>query len=230
MSNTSEYVNGCVLLFMEQNNLADRRSVVPQELVMSENAETKESTTNDGGAGASPRMMTIEEIQAANINLDMAREALAQADKRLVDTLATKDALERKAGSLFGGYVTGALALFGVGATQLRDGATLTPITFCFLSSGALLLLGLALLAIVFFTREYGATGSTPCMWLRQGTIDAKDSASALPHMLAYICFYHDERIKRSERANLTKVELLQWAIVLGVAAPVPLLILLFLR
>jgi len=119
--------------------------------------------------------MTLEQIQASNINLDMAREALTQADKRLADTLANKDALERKAAALFGGYVTGALALTGVGATMFKEDGLDNPMSLVFLMAGGFLLAGLIVLAFVFYDRQYGALGSDPEIWLRPGTIDVQN-------------------------------------------------------
>jgi len=173
-------------------------------------------------------MMTLEQIQASNINLDMAREALTQADKRLADTLANKDALERKAAALFGGYVTGALALTGVGATMFKEDGLDNPMSLVFLMAGGFLLAGLIVLAFVFYDRQYGALGSDPEIWLQPGTMDVQNSATALPHMLAYQTYHHLARIAAGQKANSKKVDLLQWAIFFGIAAPLSLALLLF--
>src|SRR4051812_27882596 len=66
-------------------------------------------------------MMTLESLRAADVNIDIAKEALVQAEKRLGDALDAKKVVEQKATVLFGAYVTISLALFGFGGTLARD-------------------------------------------------------------------------------------------------------------
>jgi hypothetical protein len=61
-------------------------------------------------------MMTLAELQNAEINPLIAREAYDHAAKRLADALDTKKAFEQKAFTLFGGYLTISLALLGAGS------------------------------------------------------------------------------------------------------------------
>jgi hypothetical protein len=61
-----------------------------------------------------PGMLTLAQIQAADVNRDVAKE------KRLADILDLKKSVEQKATTLFSAYLTIALALFGVGGTLLK--------------------------------------------------------------------------------------------------------------
>jgi hypothetical protein len=72
---------------------------------------------------------------------------------------------------------------------------------------------------------RYGALASNPDMWLNRGTIDGDDTA--LPRMLAYVAFYHQERIDQSNSANNKKATHIRYGILLGLAAPIVLLTLL---
>jgi hypothetical protein len=75
--------------------------------------------------------MTLDEIERSQVNLDIAREAFDQASKRLADMLDTKKAFEQKAFTLFSGYLTLSIALFGVAATLYKDhGLSFTVVSF----------------------------------------------------------------------------------------------------
>ena len=50
--------------------------------------------------------LSLEEIGALNINIDVAREAYTQAEKRLQDALDTRKAFDQKAFTLFSAYIT----------------------------------------------------------------------------------------------------------------------------
>lgn len=160
-------------------------------------------------------MMSLADLQAANINPEVAREALTQAQRRLEDALSTKTSHEQKAFALLATYTTLALALFttfGVLTTSashaLAEAFWVTGIAYAF---GALLS-ALALLPV-----PYGAMGSDPSAWLRRGIIDG--GANALPASLAYEAFFHRERIDSSNRSNHAKARLLRAAVLIGIAA-----------
>lgn len=162
-------------------------------------------------------MMTLEDIRAAPINPAIAREAYDQACKRLADVLDTKKAFEQKAFTLFTGYVTVSLALIGVGGALLaHDGISHFVIPFWM--SGALFVLGAICFVLALMDSEYGSLASSPDMWLNKGTIDGDDTVLAT--MLAYITFYHFDRIAKSVSGNNRKARLIRIGILLGTAAP----------
>ena len=168
--------------------------------------------------------MTLEEIRYSKINPLVSREAYDQASKRLADALDTKKAFEQKAFILFNAYIALSLALFGVGGTIYR-GAMETMPAWPFLVAGSMLLFGAALFVWALLDKGYGSLASDPDMWLNKGTIDGDDGV--VPLMLAYITFYHKDRITRSMDANDLKARLIRFGIFFGLAAPIPLLALL---
>jgi hypothetical protein len=166
-------------------------------------------------------MMSLTEIEKANVNLDIAREALNQASARLGDILDTKKAFEQKAFTLFSGYLTAALALFGVGGAIYKDHGV-TNLVLMFWLTGLLLVAGAVCFVWALKDDGYGALASDPSMWLRPGTIDG--GATVLPRMLAYVTWHHQDRITASLQANKRKATLIARGIYFGIAAPVVLL------
>jgi len=162
--------------------------------------------------------MTLEEIRAGKINPLVAKEAYDQASKRLEDVLDTKKAFEQKAFILFNAYVTFALAVFGAGGMLLRAIDATLP-AWPFLLSGLAFVVGATLFVLALLDQGYGSLASDPEMWLNKGTIDGEDSV--LPLMLAYITYYHTDRIRKSIEANNRKARLIRYGIYAGVAAPV---------
>ena len=164
-------------------------------------------------------MMTLDELQKSTINAGVAREAHSQAEKRLGDALATKASHEQKAFALMAAYITVALALLTT-FVFLADGRdpTLAP---AFLVVGGLFVLGAALCGLALLPQTYGALGSDPSAWLRQGVIDGGDAA--LPATLAYEAFFHHKRIQASLKANGVKARLIRAGVVSGLVAPLAL-------
>lgn len=64
----------------------------------------------------------------------------------------------------------------------------------------------------------YGAIGSTPDVWLVKGVIDG--GKNTVPQMLAYLSYYHRERIKISVRGNILKARWIDAGLYLGLAGP----------
>ncbi len=163
-------------------------------------------------------MLSLLEIEKLHVNPAVAREAFEQASARLADILDTKKAFEQKAFTLFSGYLTVAIAVFGVGGAIYKGDQAWSPLAVAFLVAGALFVLGSILFMLALHDSTYGALASSPDMWLNAGTIDG--DATVLPRMLAYITFYHQDRIDTSTRANNRKAACIRWGIYAGVAAP----------
>lgn len=163
-------------------------------------------------------MMTLAQLQHAAINPTIAREAYDQADKRLADTLDTKKAFEQKAFTLFGGYLTISLALFGAGGA-VSSLANLKYLTGPFWWTGSLMVVGTICFLLALMDKQYGALASHPEMWLNAGTIDGPDTV--LPTMLSYITFYMAERIDVSASMNRKKALWIRLGIVAGILSPV---------
>jgi len=171
-------------------------------------------------------MMTLTELQGAKINEGVAREAYNQAAKRLEDTIDTKKSYEQKAFTLFTGYVTVSLALFGAGGVFYKDHG-LDHLVFPFWLAGAFFVIGTVFFVIALIDRSYGALASEPSMWLVDGTINGGDDV--LPLMLAYITYHHQNRIKVSVKSNAKKAWRIRVGIILGTLAPFVLLLAFFL-
>ena len=169
-------------------------------------------------------MLTLEGIERSNVNKEVAREAYEQATKRLVDALDTKKSYEQKAFTLFNAYLTISLALFGVGGALYKDDGFAFPV-IAFWVCGGTFILGTVFFVLALMDDRYGALASNPDMWLNRGTIDGDDTV--LPRMLAYVTYYHQERIDQSTAANGKKAMHIRYGILIGLAAPIVLLTLL---
>jgi hypothetical protein len=162
-------------------------------------------------------MMTLAELQQAKIHPQVAKEAFDQVSQRLADVLAVKSAYEQKAFVLLTGYITVAVALFSVGGA-LTDHA-LQDLKWGMWTSGAAFVVGSWCLVASLLDDNYGMLASAPDMWLRKGVIDGDDSA--LPAMHAYLTFYHQNRLEKSERANNLKAVRVRAGIVIGILGPI---------
>lgn len=169
-------------------------------------------------------MMTLQEIEKANVNIDVAREAFDQASKRLADVLDNKRAFEQKAFTLFSGYLTVSIALLGFSGSIYKDHGV-TSLVLALLLAASPLLAGTICFVLALMDKHYGALASDPNMWLNKGTIDG--DVTVLPRMLAYITFYHQERIDVSVESNDGKAAHIRKGIFLGIAAPILLAIVL---
>lgn len=116
-------------------------------------------------------MLTLEEIERATVNKEVAREAYDQATKRLTDALETKKNYEQKAFTLFNAYLTISLALFSVGGALYKDDGFAFPV-IAFWVCGGIFVFGAAFFVLALMDDRYGALASNPDMWLNRGTID----------------------------------------------------------
>lgn len=167
-------------------------------------------------------MLTLEELQAATINPQAAREAFVQADRYLVDTLQVRDSYEQKAATMMGAYITLSVALFGIGGAIFKD-ANVPAKIWPFFLAGLIFLIGAGCFIFALKAGKYAAVGSTPEMWLRSGVIDGGESA--VPAMLAYLTHYYNERIETSVASNRHKSHWIDAGIILGALAPLVFLI-----
>jgi hypothetical protein len=158
-------------------------------------------------------MLTLEALRTSNVNFDIAKEALSQAEKRLSDALEAKKAVEQKATVLFGAYITISLALFGFGGTLAKDVNTLVQ-AWPFFVAGLFFVIGAAAFVYVFRSAEYGNLGSEPSMWLESGRIDGEKDA--LARMLAYLAHHHANRIRISYESNAGKSRSLHFGMIMG--------------
>ncbi|HEV2364393.1 MAG TPA: hypothetical protein VGS12_09390 [Caulobacteraceae bacterium] len=163
-------------------------------------------------------MLTIEELQRATINPAVAAEAFDKACKRLADILEAKKSLEQKAFALFSGYLTIAVGLFGA-ATALLNAKEPARLLLPFWAGGSLFMVGTLFLLLALLDAAYGAQGSDPEIWIRQGVIDGGETA--LPHMRAYLTLLYQDRIDISAAANERKAKRIRVGVIVGFVAPI---------
>lgn len=84
--------------------------------------------------------------------------------------------------------------------------------------SASVFVVGAIFFVLALMDKTYGALASDPDMWLKSGTIDGDDSV--VPLMLAYITYYHKERISKSTDANNSKAAKIRLGIYCGGCAP----------
>jgi len=170
-------------------------------------------------------ILTLDELQAATIQPDVAKEAYAQVEKRLSDLLETKKSFESRAASMLTGFTTLALAVAGAGGSfftsqPLIDHAPkLLPWVFFFVA--ALLLVAAWTMLGALIPARYGNLGTAPEVWLVRGVIDAE--ANVVPAMQAYMVHHMNERIALTETANNAKAKSIAEGAFLATMAPLAL-------
>jgi hypothetical protein len=167
-------------------------------------------------------ILTLDDLYAANINEDVAKEAYAQVEKRLTDLLETKKSFETRAASMLTAFITLALALTGAGASMftshLMDTAPKT-LPWAFFVPALPLMWAAWTVLEVLIPSHYGNLGTHPDIWLEQGVIDANYNAA--PNMQAYMVHHMRVRIAVTEAANDRKAEDIRSATRWATAAPV---------
>ena len=171
---------------------------------------------------ASPPMLTPEDIQLAKINIDVAREAHAQASKMLEDALATKSGYDAKSSNLFTGYIAVSLALAS-GAALAFSSQDLRFFAFHLMIDAVIFAAGSICFVLSLIGMKYGSLGSPPTTWLIHGIIDGDESA--LARTLTHVTYHHAARIDQCRKSNRAKDEATRIGICLGVIAPVHLFI-----
>jgi hypothetical protein len=172
-------------------------------------------------------ILSQTDLASASINPEIAREAVAQVERRLADTLETKKGFEQKASTLFSVYVALAVALFGVGGTLYKATSSMAEV-LPFLIVGFVFMCGALLFALALRGRRYGELGTSPTRWLERAVITG--DARVLPLMQAYLVHDYIERIKASEQSNKCKAALIMNGIWVGFGATTLLLAFAFYR
>jgi hypothetical protein len=160
-------------------------------------------------------MLTLEEIQKADIDKDFAREVLTQAEKRLADLIDAKKAVDTKATALFAAYVTLATATFGVGSTLLRNAVSADG-AWPFFVAGSIFAFGAFVFVWTLRPTPFGYLGATPRMWLTKEWYST--SAADMAYMLAYTAAYYQDRIDMSDASNATRYRLFTLGMYVGLA------------
>jgi len=165
-------------------------------------------------------MLTTEEIQELypNINKDIVREGINQAEDRLKDCLSTKTQLEQKALIILGAYVAIQLAIFSAIAFLYKSNA-INPLFFTLLLSGLVFTVGSIYLVLSLRASDYGTMGRSPSTWLQPDTLEGDSHTHAL--ILAHVLHGYDHRIETSIQSNAVKSRQLIIAIVAGVSSPI---------
>jgi len=168
-------------------------------------------------------MLDLEKLKSAKVNEAVAREAYNQVDRYLLDILATRNSFDQKATALMSAFITISLALFGIGGAIFQKNA-MDASARPFFAAGVIFLLGAGCFIGALKAGTYAAVGSTPEMWLNKGVIDGRNNAVA--QMLAYLTYYHGERIAMSVKGNKLKAYWIDAGMILGAAGPLAFMIL----
>ncbi len=164
-------------------------------------------------------MMSEDEVQAAfpNINPQIARAAVDDADLRLLDVLATKAGFEQKAMTFLNVYIVVALALLSVCGMWFRSTDPWMAIPF--LAAAVAFLGGAVCFSLALLDDIYGARGSDPSVWLRQGVLTGDEAVFALT--LAHRARARAGTIDASLASNNRKRRCIRVGMILGIVAPV---------
>lgn len=97
----------------------------------------------------------------------------------------------------------------------MQKDASLAKVAWPFFLAGFVFVVGATAFALVFRSAEYGNLGSEPSMWLESGRIDGDQIA--LARMLAYLSFFHINRIDKSFESNRNKSRWLHAGMATGI-------------
>jgi hypothetical protein len=162
-------------------------------------------------------LFEIRDLKGLNVNI--IKEYISLAEKRLDDVLEIKKELEQKSFTLLGGYITASLSLFGL-ALKLVDYSfwlNATAILFC---------CGVIPLFLSLKTSLYGIKGRSPSSWLEtEDYLTVERSGSGEACVYAYILHGYIPRIDQSIESNGKKSFYLNIAIWFGVLSLTPFVI-----
>lgn len=164
------------------------------------------------------KIISAEQIRGIeNLNYEAIKFYIDLAEKRLNDELETKKQFEQKTFVLMSGYITAAIALFGL-AEKFQASSfwfNITALIFC---------AGILPLFISLKSSDYGKLGKNPADLL-QTTDYIAVNEDKLPHIYAYILREFVNKIDASTKSNLKKSGWLNVAIILGLLSVVPFLL-----
>lgn len=163
-------------------------------------------------------ILNLNDIQnLRNINNEAVKIFLSAAEERLKDALETKKQLEQKSFILFSGYITAAIALFGLSAkfSALEFWFNLTAIPFC---------IAMIPLLLSFKASKYGNLGRHPKDWLENDKYLTVKTEN-LSHIYAYMLYSFVNRINQSNTSNKKKAGYLNYVILSGMLSICPFII-----
>lgn len=164
-----------------------------------------------------PNILSSEQIRnMKDLNIDAIKVYLKLAEKRLADTIEVKKQFDQKAFNFLGGYVTAALALFGLSEkfTAISFWLNLTAIIFC---------IGVVPIFLSLKSSTYGTLGRHPKDWLESENYLTVKSGN-MAHIYAYLLRDIAPRIDQSKRINKKKASYLNIAVLIGIFSLCPFL------
>lgn len=166
--------------------------------------------------------MTLAQLQASAVQTEVAKEALAHAEKRLADLLETKKSFELRASTLLTGFTTLALAVVGAGGGFLTStvlaGSAPKALPYAFFVASLPLMVAAWCMVRVLRPAAYGNLGSAPGVWLQPGVINAGENV--VPVMQAYVTHSMKERIDKTNQTNDARAQILSCGCNWALAAP----------
>lgn len=152
--------------------------------------------------------------------LELAKAAMEQSEKRLVDFLEIRRALEAKMTTMFGIYISVTLALYGLSGVLTGRPATAPGGTsWGVFGAGCLFLGGAFILGLALRPSEGALLGGTPDFWLgpdaKADKEESDDKAQTARHYaLAALDF--DDRLRLQSTDNKSKQDKLNLALWCG--------------
>jgi len=173
------------------------------------------------------KMFKHEDLeQYKNINIDIVKEAVNQAEKRLIDIIDAKKVVEKK-------LLHVSIILFVFGSVGLWCTISLLPQTILAYTIGLLCVLYLYGSSIwvgikAFAISNSAYIGSNPFYWFTEDTIETDKNGYAT--MLGYLAIDYQCRIDSTLKAQQLKVKYLKSSIGIFTLSPVLLLLKLLIR
>ena len=143
-------------------------------------------------------MLTETEIQNTKVNLDVAKIALAEVEKRFDDLMQTKENMEKRTFPLLAGYA--AMATF--------------LITHSVHLPAIIMFVGMIFLTASMMGRDYGCKGTDPDFWLQPNTLDTDETGLAV--LIAYEIYHYSQKLDTSRASLIRKRQFIDIAILFG--------------
>jgi hypothetical protein len=159
-------------------------------------------------------MMSMEELQNSEINIDIIKEALKQAEKRLQDFLETKNRLNQKLFILFNGYVPILIGLI-IACFVIAQNNMESLLLFFLIPLSCFFAVSILFFVLAFQSAQHGSLGSSPDFWLHKDTISGDQKT--LSKILSYLVYSYQQRIDVSYKSNLKKMTLQHLGIYLSI-------------
>ena len=166
------------------------------------------------------KMLTEKEIGELHpdLNFDVVKEGLKQADEMLRDIDNTSCRHDQKALALFKLYLVASIVLYSIGFFSIEMKASLS-LVIPVVVAASLFTIGCILSLLSFKPSDYGTLGRHPDTWLRKNVITGDNAAYCLT--MCYVLYQYTDKMSAGYLSNDKKSKYISIAINCGILSMV---------